>query len=499
MANNKLLILIVAYNAEVTLENTINRIPEELLGDSTWDTEILVIDDASQDNTFQIGKKCQLYNTKVTVLKNPVNQGYGGNQKLGYHYALKHGFNIVALIHGDGQYAPEKLPELISLFGDEQYAAVFGTRMGISGDALKGGMPLYKYIGNKILTFMQNTLAGTNLTEYHSGYRLYSCKALAQIPFELNSNSFDFDTDIILQLHSAKLSIIESPIPTFYGDEICYVNGVQYGIRIIKTTFLFALQDKGVFYQPKFDLEEANTHYAPKFDFCSSHSMALDCVTKSDHVLAIGSGPAVVLKPFADIAASISAIDCFVADDLKKITNQTFEVDVKFFDFNSLDASVPFSKVLALDIIEHLENPELFLEKMRNSNALTSTEFVFTTPNVAFLPIRLMLLAGNFSYGKKGILDKTHCRLFTFKSFRRLLEERGFLIIEERGVPGPFPLALGRNWLGNLLLNLNLFAIKLSKGMFSYQIFVRARSQPTLAQLMQKTQTYTSELEKKPH
>jgi len=496
MIDNKLLILIVAYNAEETLENIINRIPEKLLDDSTWETEILVIDDASQDNTFHIGKKCQLYNAKVTVLKNPVNQGYGGNQKLGYHYALKHGFSVVALIHGDGQYAPEKLLELISPFADKKYAAVFGTRMGIRGDALKGGMPLYKYIGNKILTLIQNTLAGTNLTEYHSGYRLYSCEALAQIPFELNSNGFDFDTDIILQLHRAKLSIVELPIPTFYGNEICYVNGVQYGIKIITTTLLFALQDKGIFYQPKFDLEEDNTHYTPKFDFCSSHSMALDCVTKGDHVLAIGSGPAVVLKPFTKIAESILAIDCFVEDDLKDIANKTIEVDVKSFDFNSFDASESFSKVLALDIIEHLDDPEMFLEKMRNSDALANTEFMFTTPNVAFFPIRLMLLLGNFSYGKKGILDKTHCRLFTFKSFRQLLEERGFQIIEEKGIPAPFPLALGRNWLSNLLLNINLFATKLSKGMFSYQIFVRARPQPTLAQLMHKTHTYTSELEK---
>ena len=226
----RVLIFVVAYNAEKTLESVLDRIPEEL---RTRNVEVLVIDDSSKDATFQTGMKREdrTSDFKITILRTPVNQGYGGNQKLGYRYAIDNGFDIVALIHGDGQYAPEKLPALLEPFYKDEADAVFGSRMINKQDALKGGMPLYKWVGNQVLTKFQNALLGSHLSEFHSGYRLYSTKALARIPFERNSNDFHFDTDIIVQLHFAGLRIVEIPIPTFYGDEICHVNGMKTCLR----------------------------------------------------------------------------------------------------------------------------------------------------------------------------------------------------------------------------------------------------------------------------
>jgi glycosyltransferase involved in cell wall biosynthesis len=168
------------------------------------------------------------------VLFNPINQGYGGNQKIGYHYALKNNFDFVALLHGDGQYAPEVLPELLKPLAQGAADAVFGSRMLIRGVALKGGMPRYKFVGNKILTWCQNRLLRTAFSEFHSGYRVYSTAALKKIPFDRNTNDFHFDTEIIIQLVIAGMRVRELPIPTHYGDEICHVNGIHYAWNVIK-------------------------------------------------------------------------------------------------------------------------------------------------------------------------------------------------------------------------------------------------------------------------
>lgn len=229
----RVLIFVVAYHAERTIQNVIQRIPASL---AKYDTEVLVIDDSSKDLTFQQARRVEKAPFPMTVLYNPVNLGYGGNQKIGFHYAIKNGFDIVALLHGDGQYAPESLPDLLQPLVDGDADAVFGSRMMRRGDALRGGMPLYKFFGNKILTKTQNLLLGTAFSEFHSGYRLYSVEALKKTPFERNTNEFHFDTEITIQLVRAGLRIKEVPIPTYYGDEICRVNGLKYALvyRFIK-------------------------------------------------------------------------------------------------------------------------------------------------------------------------------------------------------------------------------------------------------------------------
>jgi glycosyltransferase involved in cell wall biosynthesis len=171
LGRKRLLIFIVAYNAQTTIEKVLSRIPSSLHGDNV---EVLIIDDSSQDDTFGNGLRYQQQNSafKITVLRTPENQGYGGNQKLGYRYAIDNGFDIVALVHGDGQYAPEKLPELIAPLLAEEADAVFGSRMIDKKAARKGGMPAYKWIGNQILTAFQNRMLRTALSECDSGYRL---------------------------------------------------------------------------------------------------------------------------------------------------------------------------------------------------------------------------------------------------------------------------------------------------------------------------------------
>ena len=233
-------ILVVAYEAEATLESVLNRIPQTFRASIHT---ILVCDDASTDDTYQVGMRVKESrpDLPLQVLRRPVNLGYGGNQKAGYRWMIDNGLDVVVLLHGDGQYAPEFLPQMVTPILEGRADVVFGSRMLEHGAALRGGMPKYKFVGNKILTFLQNRLAGVRLSEWHSGYRAYSIAALAGVGFELNADYYDFDTQIILQMISARQRIVEIPIPTFYGDELSRVNGVRYGWRILRHTLRWRL------------------------------------------------------------------------------------------------------------------------------------------------------------------------------------------------------------------------------------------------------------------
>ena len=235
----KIGILIVAYNAQDTLAKVLDRIPNDFIKQID---AILVCDDASTDDTHKVGlsyqSKSQL---PLTIVRHEINLGYGGNQKTGYQWALEKDLDLVVLLHGDGQYAPEYLPQMVEPIVSGRADVVFGSRMITQGGARQGGMPLYKFVGNKILTTLQNRLAKVSLTEWHSGYRAYSVAALRKINFLKNSDYFDFDSQIILQMIGARQRIVEIEIPTFYGDEISRVNGIKYGIKILMHTLKFRL------------------------------------------------------------------------------------------------------------------------------------------------------------------------------------------------------------------------------------------------------------------
>lgn len=247
-------ILIVAYNAVKTLIPTINRIPDRVMEKIE---EIIVLDDHSQDATYEVAlnyKKTRGIE-KLKIFRNEKNLKYGGNQKKGYRYAIDKGLDIIILLHGDGQYAPEVLADLIEPVEKYEADLVMGSRMMKGADALKGGMPLYKFAGNKILTFLENLILDMNLSEFHSGYRVYSCKALSKVPFERCSDDWHFDTDIIIQFKEKGLRIAERPIPTYYGDEICYVNGISYAFHCLESVIRYRLHKKGLFNAEKFDVD----------------------------------------------------------------------------------------------------------------------------------------------------------------------------------------------------------------------------------------------------
>lgn len=246
----KIAIFIPAYNAAYTLPVVLDRIPGEI---KEKVRQIFVIDNASPDNTWLIGVGYREAKglDKLEVYRNETNRGYGGSQKRAYRHAIDSGFDIVVMLHGDAQYAPEKIPTLLEPLEKGETDMVFGSR--IAGLPLAGGMPLYKFLGNKFLTAVENWALGMDLSEFHSGFRLFSCEALKKIPFELCADDYHFDTDIIIQFKIAGLRVSELPIPTYYGTEKCGVNVVSYGLNVLRSVSEYLMWRWGLIKVAKYD------------------------------------------------------------------------------------------------------------------------------------------------------------------------------------------------------------------------------------------------------
>ena len=222
-------ILMPAYNAASTIEKVFARIPaaaRERIG------RYVVVNDGSTDGTEAALARLRVQFPSLVTLAHPVNRGYGAAEKTLLAYALEQGADVGIVLHSDGQYSPELIPDLLRPFDDDTADMVQGSRM-LGGSALKGRMPLYKFVANKVLTAIENRAFGMNLAEYHSGYMLYSRKTIASIPFQKLSDSFDFDLEMIVMAHIKGLRMQEIAIPTIYAGEVSHLRPVQYGLRVL--------------------------------------------------------------------------------------------------------------------------------------------------------------------------------------------------------------------------------------------------------------------------
>ena len=236
----RILIFIPAYNVEKQILRVLKRIPIQDL--SGHFIQILIIEDRSKDDTKHVIEnyiKKNPSNNLIKVINNEKNYGYGGVQKIAFNYALKNNYDYVIMLHGDDQYEPNKIPEFISNLLNDDIDAVFGSRFINPKEPLKSGMPLNRYVGNRVVTFIQNLIVGTKMTEFHSGYRSYKINVLKKINFEKNSNDFYFDSEIIVQMSKLKFSIKEIPIATIYADEISNLKPIPYGINVLISTIKY--------------------------------------------------------------------------------------------------------------------------------------------------------------------------------------------------------------------------------------------------------------------
>lgn len=227
-----------AYNAELTLEQTYNEIPHNIVD------EVILVDDFSKDNTSELAKKIGIHH----VIRHDKNKGYGGNQKTCYNKALEIGADIVIMVHPDYQYTPKLIPAMASIIGSGLYPAVLASRI-LGKGALKGGMPIYKYIANRFLTLSQNLLINQKLSEYHTGYRAFSKEVLEGIDYNGNSDDFIFDNQMLSQIFYAGFEIAEVTCPTKYFEEASSINLKRssiYGLGVLRVSFMHFLQRIGL-------------------------------------------------------------------------------------------------------------------------------------------------------------------------------------------------------------------------------------------------------------
>jgi len=253
------------------------------------------------------------------------------------------------------------------------------------------------------------------------------------------------------------------------------------------------LQRMNLFFDRKFDLDRPEHTYDLKLGFESSHTLAIRAARPGGHVLDIGCGQGLVARELVRKGCRVTGMDRFIPES----SNSPNELEFIRWDLDRREFPVHVSRydqIFLLDIIEHLRTPEEFMEELRFATGRKRPEVILTTANIGFFTTRLMLLFGQFNYGKKGILDVTHTRLFTSRSLLELLRQSDYEILEVRGIPVPFSKALGDNFVARLLVRLNAGLIRLSRGLFSYQIFVRAQARPGVHHLMLETVDATAEL-----
>lgn len=239
MLNNKNIVVVLpAYNAAKTLELTCSEIPYEFVD------HVILVDDASRDNTAEVARRLG-----ITTIVHERNRGYGGNQKTCYRTALEHGADIVIMLHPDYQYSPKLITAMASMIAYGEFDAMIASRI-LGVGALSGGMPLYKFISNRILTFVENLLLGYKLSEYHSGYRAFSKEILEKLPLDANSDDFVFDNQMLAQIIWYGYRIGELSCPTKYFEDassISFSRSVTYGIGVLKTALAFRFAKMGLY------------------------------------------------------------------------------------------------------------------------------------------------------------------------------------------------------------------------------------------------------------
>ena len=469
-------IFVVAYNAVETLAKLLDRIPEEV-----WDevSEVFIFDDCSKDETAILahGYKTLKGVDKLKIFRNEKNLGYGGNQKKGYRYAIEKGFDYVILLHGDAQYAPEKLTDFIREAKRSGPAAVLGSRMMEKKNALKGGMPYYKFAGNILLTGFENFLLHSSLSEFHSGYRMYSTEVLGKLHLDRYSDDFHFDTQILVELIHRGEKIVEIPIPTYYGGEICYVNGIKYAFNVFLSVMSYKLFSHGLC-SCEWVSPISPTAYPAKKSPLGSHRRVASFVPERSCVLDLGAAGNYI-EELGEKDCGVTAVTLSEINETVREKYREFIIfDLEKNDLPALLGNRKFDVVVLADVIEHLRGASHILSETKD--LLKPSGFVIaSTPNIAHFVIRLNILFGRFPYDKRGILDESHIHFYTVRSFRKLFQREGFEIFRRTYTPVPFELFAGKRktsmFIFRALEYLYYALVKLWPGMFAYQVILCAR------------------------
>lgn len=468
----RLLVLVVGRPQLARLARLVARLPPSLPGN--LEVSVLAVaprGDGSFDANEAASGSLSLPLAEVMLLPNPANEGDGADVKLGLSFAVAEGFEMVAVLSASRCDAPEALGRVIE-----------PIRSGIA-DAVLGCGEEKRSLADKWIDRLQGRLLGAPFSRIQGAQWAFSAHALRSIPFQRVTSEAHFETELVAQLILAGLRIVELPLATPAAGAVDDGPGLRPRCRrsALESSLLFALHCRGLLYQRRYDIHpNRNDHYLPKLGYASSHTWALDAVPAGSRVLDIGAGPGDISRLLVGKGCRVTMIDRLVpTKPIPGVEALEHDLDGPIrFDIS------PYDYLLLLDILEHLRSPERFLDELSEQYALRPQRLIVTLPNVAFIIVRFMLLLGQFNHGKMGVLDLTHTRYFSFSTAKRLLEAAGVRVLDMRGIPAPFPRALGNGRLARALLRLNLLMIRLWRGLFSYQIFIEAETTPAPAVML---------------
>jgi len=330
-------------------------------------------------------------------------------------------------------------------------------------------MPFYKRLGNRVLTRFENTVLGTDLTEFHSGYRAYRSSVLQAIPFRANSDGFDFDTQIIAQILHAGGAITEVSIPTYYGDEICYVNGMRYAKDVVRDVLEYRLAVQG------FGTSEwvpTPDEYAFKEGDGSSHSLILEMMATlpPSKVLDLGCSAGLLAQEIRKAGHTVVGVDAIELPGVRDRTDEFFIADLE--KPLAPEIGTDFDVVIAGDIIEHLARPSDALREMRRV-LRSGGQLILSVPNFGHWYPRFRVTLGLFGYDRRGVLDNTHLRFFTRSTLRRAVRRAGFDVLQEAATGLPLGTIGASGGVGGVLRKIDEKLVRLRPTFFGYQNVLR--------------------------
>ncbi|MDG2304665.1 MAG: bifunctional glycosyltransferase/class I SAM-dependent methyltransferase [Candidatus Binatia bacterium] len=477
------MLLVLARDEQASLADVLGQVPATLC--EKFQVEALLIDDASNDATFEQAtdmRRSGVLPFPLEVLSSSVPRGYGGCQKLGFQYAVDRRFDCVAVVDCAGD------------LGAANIEALLGPL--VEGRADAASMAPAPGSRERWATRLVGRVVRRRVASLHAGLRAYRVEALRNIPFALDTGSRHIDTEVLIQFLFSGMRVVEVTPPYDRGSRGATPSW-QHIRDALRAVVRARMQQMNLFYERRFDCapqDRGNAHYELKLGFDSSHRRALAQVPRGSRVLDLGCAGGYFAQVLErERACTVTAVD---REPLAP------GVEVSKFHHCDLDSGPPdldygsYDVVVMLDVIEHLRAPEEFAQALyRATSSVPGLRLIFTTGNIGFFLTRIMLLSGQFNYGKRGILDLTHTRLFTFSTFRRLFEQDGFRVVHEEGVPAPFPLATSNRTLSASLLTLSRLLIRPFRRLFSYQMLLVLEPRASLAFLLAEAKTATAKRE----
>jgi len=410
-------------------------------------------------------------NVRLETIVSGGRLGYGEQVKLAFGLAERLGCDAVVTLDGKPRYPVEEIPTLLAPLTD-------GAALAL---AIPAGETKLVRAGSWLASRLINFLTSTRLSAWHTGFRAYRVAALAGIPYAKNRDDRGFNTEILIQLLIAGRDIAQVDVRHYPHAPLSFLAKCRFCMAMFQTAGLSLLHQCSLFYQPQFDLGEPLDAYGLKLGYRSSHTLTLATVPAGARVLDIGCGNGAFDRLLVERGCQVHGLDQHQAADIHGLDAYTrIDLDVRdhVFPVRGYDA------ILLLDILEHLRYPENLLAYLRANSGPDKPDVLISVPNVAFFIIRLRLLCGSFQYGKLGILDLTHTRLYSEASIVSLLERNGYAVRAVEGIPAPYPKAIGLGVVSRCLLACNGWLIRCNRRVFAYQFFIHARPKPTLRDLL---------------